>query len=143
MIASAEGLATWQPTSLNTRVVTVLIQIHSLVRWLVLAGLVSSVSAALPWWARAERSRRVASVAAVLLDVQVALGFVLWFGSEAWSSGVFFAAVHPVAMLSALGVMHVTISAVRRAEEEAVTSRILMGSVLALVLVIAAIPWAR
>lgn len=128
---------------MNTGVVTVLIQIHSLVRWLVLAGLLSSVVTALPWWAGAERARRTASVAAVLLDVQVALGFVLWFGSEAWSSGVFFAVVHPLAMLSALGVMHATVAIGRRAEEDAAASRILVGSVLALALVAAAIPWAR
>lgn len=121
----------------------VLIQIHSMVRWLVLAGLISSVIGSVPAWARPERSLRVAAVASVLLDVQVALGFVLWFGSEAWSSGAFFAVVHPLAMVAALGVMHAFVALGRRTGDENAAARVLTGSALALVLVVAGIPWWR
>lgn len=83
---------------------------------------------------------------AIVVDLQVTLGIVLWLFNSGWDQGFFIAVIHPIAMLLALGVTHMAIVRGRRTAKtnHAAGNRIVaMGMVIALVLVLAAVPWQR
>ena len=91
----------------------VLVTIHSVFRWVVLAALVGAaiygVVRALrrdPW---SPGSARPFAIATVVLDIQVLIGIVLWILSQGWEANPFLAIIHPVVMLLAVGVAHVAV----------------------------------
>jgi hypothetical protein len=128
--------------------VDTLVTIHSLLRWLVLVALLAGAIVA---FAGARRpgeafARPVFSGVAIVVDLQVTLGVILWIFNEGWNQNFFIAVIHPVFMLVALGVMHMAIARGRRVAEtdHAGGNRIVgIGMVIALVLVVAAVPWER
>jgi hypothetical protein len=124
-----------------------LIDIHSWLRWLVLAVAVAVPVVAYTRYrsgtAWVAGSDRPFALAAVVVDLQVALGIVIWIGERSWSGSAFFAFVHPLAMLAALAAIHVGVG---RARREASTRSYLVVAVaflVGLVLVVAGVPWFR
>ena len=125
-----------------------LVTIHSLVRWLVLAGLVGGLVVAFAASRRPGEAfaNPVFSGIAIVVDVQVTLGIILWIFNEGWNENFFIAVIHPVAMLVALGLLHIAIARGRKAArtDHAQGNRIVgVGMLVALVLIVAAIPWER
>jgi hypothetical protein len=125
----------------------VLVTIHSIFRWVVLAVLVGvavyGIAQALrrhPW---SPGSARPFSIAAVVLDTQVLIGIVLWVLTQAWDANPFLALIHPIVMLLAVGVAHVALGRARANGSSPAAYWIGgLGFLGALALVLAAIPWA-
>ncbi len=125
----------------------VLVTIHSVFRWVVLAALVAAVIYGILRALRRDvwspGSSRPFAIAAMALDIQVLIGIVLWVLSQAWEANPFLAVIHPVIMLLAVGVAHVT---VRRSRGNGTSPAAYwiggLGFLGALALVVAAIPWA-
>ncbi len=93
----------------------VLLSLHSIWRWALLAaGLAAVVKAFMGWFGRrpfGQADRQLGQLYSVSLDVQVLLGLMIWAldetsGALAAPSLQFFAFVHPFAMVFALGVAH-------------------------------------
>lgn len=87
------------------------VELHSLLRWVVLGALAAGASAGLVAAAIPSLPRRpvrwVLAGAVAAVDVQVVLGALIWLGQSAWAAhGPFVAYVHPAAMLVALGAVH-------------------------------------
>lgn len=120
---------------------------HSHLRWLVLLGLVISAAAGFararadaPW---RPASRRLYVAAAVLFDVQAALGILLYLGDRGWAEGVHIAVVHPIGMLAALGLLHATVARARRQADSGSHRLAGAGALGALMLALLVIPWWR
>lgn len=125
-----------------------LVTIHSLVRWLVLAALLGGIVIGFGAGRRPGEAfaNPIYSAVAMIVDIQVTLGLILWIFNRGWDEGVFIGYIHPVVMLLALGVAHVAIARGRRraASDHAAGNRIVaFGLLLALVLVVSAVPWER
>lgn len=124
-----------------------LVTIHSLYRWLVLVALVAGGAAGIIANARGRdwdgSADRPYALVAVLVDIQVGLGIVLWLFDRAWEKGVFFAAIHPVTMLLAVGVVHAAVARARKMASQRSHLVAGIGTLVALALVIAGIPWGR
>lgn len=116
----------------------ILLDAHSGLRWLVLAGVAGTAiwglgrgREPLPSWPR---------FVAAVLGLQILLGLVLWAANSGWSQGWFIAWWHPLAMVAALGLFQVGMARAR----EASRPRQLGGfAVLTLVVIVLAIPWQR
>lgn len=121
-----------------------LVTIHSWVRWVVLAALVGGVVVGLlRYRSKAEWQEGLFQLAVMTVDIQVAIGIVIWIDQSGWTYTFFFKVLHPVFMLAALAVAHLgLVLAKRRADAR---SYLLAGGsfLLALVLIIGAIPWDR
>lgn len=124
-----------------------LVTVHSLYRWVVLGALL--LAAAYGFVRFAQRSGwnagsdRPVALTAVLLDLQVALGIVLWIGQRTWEGGVYFLAIHPGVMLAGLAVAHVAVARARRRRARASFLIAGVGLLVALALVVAGVPWNR
>lgn len=124
----------------------ILVEAHSGIRWLVLAALIASIVVAArnlsgTW---GEGSDKVFKISAILFDIQVTLGLVTYIAEQTWeSSETFVAQIHPLVMFVALGVFHMSISRARKQASTASFKTLLIGSIAALALVIAGIPWVR
>ena len=121
------------------------VTMHSWVRWLVLLGLVASVGLALSRHLRgdAEWEPTYYRVAVMALDFQILLGVILYFGNEGYDQGTFISVIHPVIMLLALGVAHVGLRYARTHVDETPDRVIGYSYFVAVVLVVAGIPWER
>lgn len=86
-------------------ILEILIKAHSGFRWLVLLAIVVGVWGLVRgWWGAAQyqKQRRVWGIVySVLLDVQLALGLLIFFMLSAWSS-----LWHPISMILAVGCAH-------------------------------------
>ena len=125
-----------------------LVTIHALVRWLVLVALIGGAIVAFgaPRRPGEAFANPVFSGVAILVDVQVTIGLILYVFNEGWDQSAFIAYIHPIAMLLALSVTHVAIARGRRtsSHNHAAGNRTVgVGLVLSLVLIMAAIPWER
>jgi hypothetical protein len=82
-------------------------------------------------------------VGVMTIDVQVSIGVVIWIYDNTWSERFFFKVVHPSFMLTALAIAHLGMALARR-RADARSNLIAGGSfVVALALVVGAIPWDR
>lgn len=84
----------------------------------------------------AERAYRLTAVA---VDIQVALGIVLWLAASGWNLGFMQGWLHPIIGLAALGVLHAFVGRARKAHPEVAQRTFRTGMIIALVLVVAAI----
>jgi hypothetical protein len=126
-----------------------LVQIHSLLRWLVLLAGVVSLAVALAAWfgstVSGQQTRQALLIYAVLLDVEVLLGIIIWIAEQRWAGGGRqFQFEHPLMMLVALAVAHVAAARARRVPAPRLAARMrALGSGLSLLLIVAGIPWNR
>lgn len=84
-------------------------------------------------------AERVYRLTAVAVDVQVALGIVLWLASSGWSLGFMQGWLHPIVGLAALGVLHAFIGRARKTHPEMAQRTVRTGIIIATVLVVGAI----
>lgn len=78
-------------------------------------------------------------VTAVTVDVQVALGLVIWLANSGWSLGFMQGWLHPILGLAALGVLHAFIGRARKGHPEVANRTVRTGLIIAIVLVVAVI----
>ncbi len=78
-------------------------------------------------------------ITAVTVDVQVALGIVIWFANSGWSLDFMQGWLHPILGLAALGVLHAFIGRARKGHPEVANRTVRTGLIIAIVLVVAAI----
>lgn len=78
-------------------------------------------------------------VTAVTVDVQVALGLVIWLANSGWSLNFMQGWLHPILGLAALGVLHAFIGRARKGHPEVANRTVRTGLIIAIVLVVAAI----
>lgn len=84
-------------------------------------------------------AERVYRLTAVSVDIQVALGIVLWLARSGWSLGFMQGWLHPLVGLAALGVLHAFVAKARAAGPEEGNRVFRVGIIIAVVLVVAAI----
>lgn len=84
-------------------------------------------------------SETVYRVSAVAIDIQVALGIVLWFMNSGWTLGFMQGWLHPIIGLAAVGAIHAVVSKGRDLEPAEANRRIRFGLIVVVVLVVAAI----
>ena len=121
-----------------------LVTIHSWTRWVVLIALVAGiVFGFLRYRNKSDWSPHYYQLMVMVVDVQVAIGVVIWLFYDGWKRGFFFSVLHPASMLLALAVAHVAFVLAKRRND--VLSWLVMAgaSVVSLVLIIGAIPWER
>lgn len=123
-----------------------LVTLHDVWRWVVLLALVVAIVTSLlkwrrgaEWWAA---DRRWPLLATVALDIQVLLGIVIWVGQARWAGNhpFFTTVLHPIIMLAALAVAHITMSRSRSLRGPARHRAVALGLLAVLVLVILGIP---
>ena len=76
---------------------------------------------------------------AVAVDIQVALGIVLWLDVSGWSLGFVQGWLHPLAGLAALGVLHAFVARAKSASAKEGNRVVRTGLIIATVLVVTAI----
>jgi fumarate reductase subunit D len=120
------------------------VNIHSGVRWLVLVALVFGIVFGwLRYRAGAAWSPNIQQIVVMVVDIQIAIGAVIWIFFDGWNKSTFFAIIHPLVMLGAVAVMHVAAVAARKRSETRSWLIMSEASLAALVLIVAAIPWDR
>lgn len=121
-----------------------LVTIHSWVRWLVLLALVAGVVVgATRYRQRAEWDGNIFQLGVMTVDIQVAIGIVIWLVDNGWSETFFFKVLHPVFMLAALAIAHIGLVLAKKRGDYRSNMLAGGGFLGALVLIIAAIPWDR
>lgn len=78
-------------------------------------------------------------VTAVVVDIQVALGIVIWLATAGWDEGFLQGWLHPILGLAALGVLHASIGRARKGHPEVANRTVRTGLIIAIVLVVGAI----
>lgn len=84
-------------------------------------------------------AERLYRLTAVAVDIQVALGIVLWLASSGWNLGFMQGWLHPLIGLAALGVLHAFVARARAAGPEDGNKVFRAGIIIAVVLVVATI----
>lgn len=134
--------------------------LHSLTRWLVVAAAALAEGVALHgWWSRrafGALDRRAVRALVTLIDVQVSLGLTLYLllspvarfaradWAAAWANGTlrFFGLLHPALAAAAAVAAHAAWIGARRAgDDTARHRRVALGVAALLVLLACAIPW--
>ena len=121
-----------------------LVTVHSWVRWLVLVVVgAGAVVGLLRYRRRAAWEPGLFQLGVMSVDIQVAIGIVIWIVDDAWSETFFFRILHPAFMLAALAVAHTGLALAKRRNDE--RSSLLAGgsSLVALLLIVMGIPWDR
>jgi heme A synthase len=78
-------------------------------------------------------------ITAVAVDIQVALGIVVWLSNSGWSLGFMQGWLHPILGLAAAGALHGSVSAARKAHPEVANRNIRRGLIVVVLLVVATI----
>jgi hypothetical protein len=126
----------------------VLVSIHSLLRWVVLAAaLVALVVAALAWLGSAttDRQGRLATLIFVVsIDVQVIVGVLIYLVGNFWLyPNTQIRIEHPVMMLLALAVSHLAAARARRSSGLPAARLRTISIAVSLLLILVGIPWIR
>lgn len=79
----------------------------------------------------------------IALDVQVLLGLIIWVGRSRWVGDAFFAFIHPLTMILALGMAHMGTGRERRAQAEGSGGAGLIPYLASILLLAIGIPWLR
>ena len=138
----------------------IFITVHSGLRWVLLALLLTVIVQAVRSWRSAapfEKKHRILVAATVgMADLQLLLGLGLYFGlTDRFKTLIadpgnvmrtselrFFAVEHIFGMLLALALLHVTSVRAKRAEDHTTAwKRIMIGFIVALLIIAASIPW--
>jgi vacuolar-type H+-ATPase subunit I/STV1 len=95
-----------------------LLTAHSIVRWLVLLGLLATAVAGITIVFRKETwvpgYARMVAITVGIIDLQVTLGVLVWIVSKGWELSPFLAYLHPVGMLAAAATAHVAAARARK-----------------------------
>ena len=98
----------------------ILVDIHSVFRWVVLIVALAAIAFAVlaatgsrPWDRVAERFSFFFPLA---MDIQAAIGLIVWALGSRWSGDTFLGWIHPAMMLAAVGLAHVGHARSDRAE---------------------------
>lgn len=121
-----------------------LVTVHSWVRWLVLGALVTGVVVGvLRYRKRATWQEGIYQLGVMTVDIQVAIGIVVWIERKGWNYSFFFKVLHPAFMLLALAIAHLGLALAKRRSDT--RSYLLVGAsyLISLVLIVGAIPWDR
>lgn len=111
---------------------------HAIWQYVALAAVV--VSAAFSFQKQmTPTSERVYRLSAVAIDLQVALGIVVWLFNSGWSLGFLQGWLHPIIGLAAVSVVHAVVGQSRGLDPVAANRRIRIGFVVAALLVMSAI----
>jgi hypothetical protein len=122
----------------------VLVTVHSVLRWLVLAALLGGGAyALLKTPAGGPFHRLPFSLGAGVVDLQVAIGVALYFLNDGYRQNPFIAVIHPVAMVLALGVVHLGVARAAARGGGAAYRTVGVAFLSALVVVALGIPWQR
>ncbi len=123
-----------------------LVQLHVLVRWLILVSAVAAVAAILlarrvEGWNRT--SHFWSQAYAGLMGAQSVIGVVLWFAAERWrAQDAFLSFIHPAVMLVAVGLCHAGLALAYRQDDLRRTNRFALASVAGtFAIVLVTIPW--
>lgn len=121
-----------------------LVTIHSWTRWLVLAALLGGAAfAVVRYRSKSNWEPSFFQLAVMVVDIQVAIGIVIWIFDDGWSETFFFKVIHPAFMLLALAVAHVGF-VIAKKRKDVNSWLVVAGSfVVSLVLIVGAIPWDR
>jgi heme A synthase len=84
-------------------------------------------------------SETVYRLTAVAVDIQVALGIIVWLSNSGWSLGFVQGWLHPILGLAAAGALHGSVSAARKAHPEMANRNIRRGLIVVILLVVATI----
>lgn len=121
-----------------------LVTVHSWVRWLVLLALLGGAVVALARYRnRATWQEGIFQLGVMTVDIQVAIGIVIWIDRKGWNYTFFYKVLHPSFMLLALAVAHVGLALAKRRKDPRSYAIVGASFLVALVVVIAAIPWDR
>ena len=121
-----------------------LVTIHSWTRWLLLVAMVAGIVLGLMRYRKGGAwSPHYYQLMVMVIDIQVAIGAVIWIFYDGWKRGFFFGVLHPVSMLLALGVAHVGFAVAKRREDVRSWLIVTLASAASLILIITAIPWDR
>src|SRR6478672_1395885 len=95
-----------------------LIGLHSLWRWVVLLVVVIALVRGVIGWLRGgawtSNDRILTLVAVSALDIQLILGLLTYGGTKSWNASAFIAYIHPLVMIAAIVIAHITSSRVRK-----------------------------
>jgi hypothetical protein len=122
----------------------ILVETHSGIRWLVLVGLIATVVVGFmrssSEWSPTDGWLQWV---AIVFDIQVTIGVILYFVNQGWEQGGFIGVFHPLAMLAAIAVFHIGLSRGRRQGGGAGWRTVALMTLLSLILVLAGVPWQR
>jgi hypothetical protein len=124
-----------------------LVDVHSIFRWVVLLTALAAIAFAVlaatgsrPWDRVAER---LSFLFPLTMDIQAAIGLVVWVLGSRWTGDTFLGWIHPGLMLAAVGLAHVGSVRAERAEgSKAKGKQAAIFFDLSLLLVLLAIPTA-
>lgn len=120
----------------------ILVEAHSGLRWLVLLALIATAVVGFMRASSADSpDDRWLMWVSILFDVQVTIGIILYFANQGWEGEGVIPVIHPLAMLAAVAVLHIGLARGRREGGGAGWRTIGIMTAVALVLVLAAIPW--
>lgn len=78
-------------------------------------------------------------ITAIVVDIQVALGLIVWLSNSGWNMGFAQGWLHPILGLAAVGVLHAFIGRARKGHPEVANRTVRTGLLIVVVLVVAAI----
>ena len=124
----------------------ILVSIHDWVRWLVLLGALGAIgTAAAVWFGNVEwrLADRAGLIYTILVDVEVLIGIIVWISAVVSSKSVpnLLIVLHPILMLVALGVAHMTRARADKTESPQGRAPLAtVGYLASLVIILLAIP---
>ena len=120
---------------------SILVETHSGLRWLLLAGLIAMLVVGLAKWNRESSHHPVlVTVTSVLLDVQVLIGLIILIGNQRWDDS-FYGIIHPLVMLIAAGLFKIGRIRARKDEQPTQGRKLTVVTIVTLALISSAIPW--
>ena len=111
---------------------------HAIWQYVVLAAVIVSLFFAFQK-EMTPTAERVYRLSAVAIDIQVALGIVVWLFNSGWSLGFLQGWIHPILALAAVGVVHAVVGQARQLEPGAANRRVRTGFIVVVLLVVATI----
>lgn len=122
----------------------IFVEAHSGLRWLVLIALIATVVIGFRRSAsQTSPTDRWLQWVAVVFDIQVTIGVILYFLNQGWDQGGFIGIFHPLAMVAAIAVFHIGLSRGRDQGAGGGWRTVALMTLLSLILVFAGIPWQR
>lgn len=115
------------------------VNVHMWWQYVVLLAVVVSLVFAFRTAMMDSTAETVYRVTAVTVDVQVALGLIIWFANSGWSLNFMQGWLHPILGLAALGVLHAFVGRARKGHPEVANRTVRTGLIIAIVLVVATI----